>query len=238
MSDREKVLTIHQPETFPWLGFFNKMMLADEYIVLDNVQFRKNYFQNRNQFLTSQGPIYLTVPIEASNHKVIRDVRISSSHIWKSKHLKTIEQNYAKAPFFSEHIDFIRNLYAESFDFLIDFNLAVITYLRLQLDVDTPLTLASDHGRDGQSSELLHDLCQSMDANTYLSGRDGRNYLDLSLFKASDIRVIFQEFTHPEYNQFNAKEFTPFMSTFDLLFNLSPEESRALIVAGGTFCEV
>jgi hypothetical protein len=232
-----KLITIHQPETYPWLGFFNKMMLADEYIILDNIQFRKNYFQNRNQFLTKQGPIYLTVPIDFKNYKFIKDIRIKYNEKWQKKHLNTIKQSYGKSKYFKEHIEFFEDLYSHNFELLVDFNMYIIEYLRGIFDIKVPIIKASNLDVKGSSAELLLDICKSRGATTYISGRDGRNYMDVTLFEKENIKIVYHDFTHPRYEQFNSKEFIPYMNTFDLLFNYSKEEAKEIIISGGTFCE-
>ena len=233
----KKLITIHQPETYPWLGFFNKMMLADEYIILDNVQYRKNYFQNRNQFLTKQGSLYLSVPVDTKSSKIIKDIKIRYNEKWQLKHLNTIKQNYSKSKYFNRHIDFFEELYSTKFEFLVDFNMRIIEYLRGVLDIDVPIIKASSLEVSGSSTELLLDICKRRDASIYISGRDGRNYMDTSLFDKEGIKIVYHDFTHPHYEQFNSKEFVPYMNTFDLLFNYAPKEAKEIIKSGGTFCE-
>jgi hypothetical protein len=232
-----KTITIHQPETFPWLGFFNKMMLADEYIILDNVQFRKNYFQNRNQFLTKQGSIFLSIPIDFKNYKLIKDIRIKNDNKWQKKHLNTIKQNYSKSSYFKNYIGFFEDLYSKDFELLVDFNMEIIDYIRNLFNIKNTLIKASSLNVSGNSTELLLDICKKRDADIYISGRDGRNYMDLSLFKKENIKVVFHNFTHLTYKQFNSKEFVPYMNTFDLLFNYSVDEAKEIILKGGTTCD-
>ncbi|OQX49957.1 MAG: hypothetical protein B5M46_02555 [Epsilonproteobacteria bacterium 4484_20] len=231
-------ITIHQPETYPWLGFFNKMMLAEEYIILDNVKFRKNYFQNRNQFLIQQKAVFLTVPVEKdANSKLIHDIKIAYVSNWRKKHLNTIKQNYAKAPFFDQHKAFFDTLYNQKFEFLVDFNMTVIRYIREVLGITTPLLKASELEVGGDSTLLLLNICKKRKADIYISGRDGRNYLDVDMFENNHIKIVYHQFIHPEYTQFNTNDFMPYMSTFDLLFNYSAEEAREIILKGGTICE-
>lgn len=232
-----KSITIHQPETYPWLGFFNKMMLADEYIILDSVQFRKNYFQNRNQFLTKQGPIYLSIPVDFKNYKLIKDIRIKYNENWQKKHLDTIKQSYSKSKYFQDHISFFEELYSKDFELLIDFNIAIIDYIRKIFDIQVPIIKSSKLNIDGSSGELLLNICKDRNTDVYISGRDGRNYLDTTIFDNENIKVVYHDFMHPKYEQFNSKEFVPYMNTFDLLFNYSVEEAKKIIISGGTFCE-
>lgn len=62
-------VTIHQPEHLPWLGFFHKMAFCDVYVLLDNVQFTKNNYQNRNRLIDEKGTVYWsTVPVRMVGH--------------------------------------------------------------------------------------------------------------------------------------------------------------------------
>ena len=40
-------IAIHQPEHFPYMGFFQKMEKADMFIILDDVQYTKNNFHKQ-----------------------------------------------------------------------------------------------------------------------------------------------------------------------------------------------
>jgi hypothetical protein len=230
-----KTITIHQPETYPWLGFFNKMMLAEEYIILDSVQFRKNYFQNRNQFLTKQGSLYLSIPIDFKSHKLIKDIRIKYDDNWQHKHLNTIKQSYSKSKYFKEHIVFFEKLYTTKFELLVDFNMYIIRYIRQLFDINTPIIKSSDLNIEGGSGELLLNICKNRGASIYISGRDGRNYLNESIFEKENIKIVYHDFTHPKYKQFNSKEFVAYMNIFDILFNCSVEQAKEIIKSGGSF---
>ena len=108
------VVTIHQPEHLPWLGFFNKMANADELVILDNVQYRKRYFQNRNKIIVNGTDAYIGIPVKLENYrkKTIVDMEIFSDNEvpWKNKYLKTIEYNYKHHPFFWKYFSFFEDL--------------------------------------------------------------------------------------------------------------------------------
>lgn len=227
-----KIVTIHQPEAFPWLGFFHKMSQADCYVFLDNVQFRKNYFQNRNQFLTNNGTIYLSIPLSLSDTKLIKEARIKNELPWKKQHLDTIYHSYSKTSYFSQHYSFLVEHYNKEIEYLVDFNIPIINYIKDFLGIKAELLRASELKVDGRSSDLLLSICKELGASAYLSGRDGRNYLDLKLFEEANIDVVFQEFTHPSYQQYKRSEFVPCMSTFDLLFNHSKNDCINIIKQG------
>ncbi len=203
----------------PWLGYFHKMDSADVFVYLDNVQFKKNEYQNRNRIKTSQGWQWLTVPVNYSFGERINQVRIDSSKDWKKKHLKSIEMNYSKAPYFDEYFPMVERLYGGDYEYLYEVNIASVELLSGLIGIKKPAYRASEINglRDDQNLRLL-DICKALGADTYLSGGAGRDYMDLTVFKDEGVDVVFQDFTHPSYAQLYG-EFTPFMSLLDILFN-------------------
>ncbi|MEK7274777.1 MAG: WbqC family protein [Candidatus Desantisbacteria bacterium] len=216
------IVSIHQPDYLPWLGFFDKICLCDVFVLLDNVQFSKNYFTNRNKIRTSQGWTWLTVPVltKGKSEQRIDEVKINAINEkkWAEKQWKTIEQNYKKAPFFSEHADFFCQLYSREWDSLTELNKTIIRYLVDAFGLKTRICEVAEIKTEGNGTELLFNICQALGANTYLSGAFGKEYLDENLFANHGINVVYQEFSHPEYKQV----FEPFihdMSAIDLIFN-------------------
>ncbi len=213
-----KKITIHQPEFLPWLGFFDKISQADLFVILDNVQFEKNYFQNRNKIRISNGWAYISAPIDKKTiTKNIYDVKIAKLNKWKIKAEKTIIQNYQKANYFNEYSDTFFNILHEDYEYLIDFNLAMIEFLFETVGIKTPMIKASEISDENlHSTDLIVDICKNTNADIYLSGPSGRDYLELNKFE--NIKVDFHNFSHPEYKQ-QFTEFIPYMSSIDLLFN-------------------
>jgi hypothetical protein len=174
-------VAIHQPEHFPYMGFFQKMSAADLFIVLDSVKFRKNYFQNRNKIKTLAGKDeWITVPVEKrASSKKIKDVLTSSDPTWRKKIVKNISQNFK---FDASEI------YAH--DKLLDINMSSIRWAMDKMGITTKLVFASDYGAPGNKTLLLVNLLRSVNATKYVSGPLGREYLDLSLFGGIDVEFF------------------------------------------------
>ena len=218
---------IHQPEHLGWLGFYNKLFMSDIFVLLDNVQFEKNYFQNRNKIKGSNGAFWLTVPVkDKSSKKLIKDVKIDN-HKWKSPYLKSIELAYKKAPYFNDYFPSFSRLFDKDYELLAELNKKIIKYFMRHFRLNTQIIEASKLDVEGNKTKLLLDICKTLNADTYLSGTSGRDYLDLNLFKKENIRVIFQDFHHPMYPQL-WKKFVFNLSALDLLFNQG-EKSRKYI---------
>ncbi|HOX23132.1 MAG TPA: WbqC family protein [Elusimicrobiales bacterium] len=220
------ILAAHQPQFMPWLGYFDKMLRCDSFVLLDNVQFKKNEWQNRNRVLMNGTPSWLTVPVLHRFPQNIDEVEINSSGAdWREKHLRTIKQSYCKAPFFEEVFALVSGLYAKRWEKLCPLNIASIELLREALAIKTPLALASVLKLEGASTHRLVDLCLKQGADTYLAGAGGHDYMDLSLFEQAGIKVIFQDYKHPEYAQ--TVPFVPYLSALDLLFFQGIQKARS-----------
>ena len=219
------ILAAHQPQFMPWLGYFDKMLRSDMFVLLDNVQFKKNEWQNRNRVLMNGAPTWLTVPVLHHFGQNICEVPVNNAGDWKSKHLKTLRQCYGKTPFFKEVYEQVLGLYAAERKELCTINLDSIELLKKNLGIGTRTVLASGLTLEGVSTARLVNLCLQMGADTYLAGTGGHDYMDLGLFQKAGIKVIFQEYKHPEYNQ-GGSAFVPYLSALDLLFHCGPQKAR------------
>lgn len=227
------IVTIHQPEHLPWLGFFNKMSTAEKFVVLDNVQFRKNYFQNRNKVKGSNGAQWIGVPVETKGHMDtnICDIRIANeaNPKWREKYLKTIEYGYKKHPYFNEYYPFFEQLLSEEHESLCDFNMRIIKHFADLLEIKTEFIMASDLDVDGAKTDLILDICKKLNASTYVAGPSGRDYLNVADFTNSGIEVVYNDFVHPEYVQYKGKEFMPYLSVLDLFMNVGSEKAQEIV---------
>ncbi|MDO8603569.1 MAG: WbqC family protein [Candidatus Omnitrophota bacterium] len=214
-------ITIHQPEHLPWLGFFHKIAIADVYVILDDVQYRRRYFQNRNRIRTCSGTQYVSVPVvkEPRNSSLIKDVKISRDDPrWKKRNIKSISTAYSKAKYFNHYFDSLQEIYLKDFNFLLDMNLEFIRYLMQALNIKTGFVFSSSLEASGHKGDLILNICKELKAETYISGVSGKDYLNLENFEEAGIKITYQEFYHPVYKQLY-EPFVPCMSIIDLLFN-------------------
>ena len=215
------IVTIHKPEHLPWLGFFDKMRQADVFVLLDNTQFSKNDFQNRNRIKTKNGSAWLTVPVYTSGRskQLIKDTEISNLRDWRNRCWNLMYQSNVDAPFFDEHRPFFQELYGCQWSKLVDINIIIIEYLVKQLGLNTQIVRSSELGLyERGPTRVVFTICEELGADVYLSGKHGRDYLDETPFREQGISVEYQEFHHPVYPQLWG-EFVPNMSVVDLLFN-------------------
>ncbi|OGZ64158.1 MAG: hypothetical protein A3A98_04225 [Candidatus Staskawiczbacteria bacterium RIFCSPLOWO2_01_FULL_40_39] len=221
------IVTIHQPEYLPWLGFFDRIIKSDALVILDDVGYEKNGFINRNKIKKKNqaGWQYITVPVQGrSPHKKINEVLIDNTKHWQQNHLAIIKENYQKAPYFKEYFLFLEEALGKKWEKMSDLDIYLLRSVAGFLELKPAIAITSTMDVKGVKTERLVNICKSLGADTYLAGPGGKDYMDLELFKKEGIKVIFQEFKHPEYSQqFMEQGFLPGMSIIDLLFNHGPK---------------
>lgn len=229
---------ILQPGYLPWLGFFEQMHNSDVFVILDDVQYDKKSWRNRNKIRAKDGWIWLTVPVltKGAFSQRIKEVCINNGIPWQRKHLKSLETNYQKATYYKDYIDFFRELYSKEWKYLLDLDMAVIEFVKVQLKLNARMVFSSnlacveDSGRVedpdslcgaaavGAKNEKIINICKKLGADTLYDGESAESFIDKSLFAKEGITVEFQHYNHPVYTQL-FQPFMPYMSVIDLLFN-------------------
>jgi len=222
-------VVVLQPGYLPWLGFFDQMRRADVFVCYDDVQYDTHGWRNRNRIKTKQGPLWLTVPVRHSglSKPRILDVGIDARSNWARKHVASIRQAYAAAPYAKQYVPALEDLLQRPWERLVDLDLAVAGLIAEWLGIRRPVERASALSIEGGQSERLLNICRHFGASTYLSGSAARDYLDLPLFERNGVAVVWQDFMHPVYPQLHG-EFVPYMSAVDLILNCG-EASRAVL---------
>lgn len=230
------ITTIHQPEHLPWLGFFNKLSKAELFVILDSVQFEKNYFQNRNRIVGSNGVQYIGIPVSMTGHMegTIASTRIAAATNpkWKSKYLSTIRQSYSRYPYFSQVFPILEAALNQQTDLLYEINVAIFQGFADKMGFHPQYLRSSELGLTTLKSDLILDICQAVKAETYIAGPSGRDYLDMQSFADAGIKVVFNDYHHPTYPQRRTLEFVPYLSALDLFMNCGFEEGRRIILEG------
>jgi hypothetical protein len=222
-------VAIHQPQYLPWLPFLAKAAGADTFVFMDDVQFQKNGVQNRNQIKSSQGPVWLTVPVRASIEKCIAETEIADQR-WVAKHLRTIEQNYAKAPFRDDVLHELAPILNAEHAMLGTLNVAICSWMFTWAGLEAASVCSSQWPSEASKEERVIELCSQSSATAYLSGRGARVYQDPDHFRDKGIELIYQTFAGVEYAQCHPKAgFVPHLSALDAFMNLGKPDTRALI---------
>lgn len=213
-------VAVHQPNYLPYLGYFHKMAQCDVFVLLDNVQFGTRPYTQRVKIKTAHRDSWLTVPVLSKNKhgQRIHEVEIDNNQPWRKTHWKSMQQNYAKAPYFSQYRDFFEEFYTREHQRLGQFNEFLIRYLAGKLEISTRLVPESSLHVAGEETDRIINICQALGADTYVSGKSGRDYLDEEKFVKANLQLQYHDFQHPVYPQLYGK-FLPYMSVVDLLFN-------------------
>lgn len=230
------IITIHQPEHLPWLGFFNKLSKAEVFVILDSVPYRKNYFQNRNKIIGSNGEQYIGIPTVNVGHIegtiASTKIAVDGNHKWKTKYLNTIKMSYGKYPFFEEVYSMVEKAISIETEFLEDINVAIIKSFADCLGFHPEYIRSSDLNAKGAKSDLILDICKVLNASTYIAGPSGRDYLNMQSFMDANIKIVFNDYIHPQYPQKRVKEFVPYLSSLDLFMNCGFDEGCRIIIEG------
>ncbi len=221
-------VAIHQPQYVPWLPYFDKIDAADVFVYLDNVQYQKNGVQNRNRVKTAGGPVWLTVPVHASRRLSIQRTPIAGDR-WVRKHVATLLQSYARAPF-RDWVEDLSVLLERPWTNLSDLDVAVTEWMCDRLGLTTPRIRASSLGPiDGRAQDLVIGLCRQLGARTYLSGPGARAYQREQEFGKAGLRLEYQVYQPPAWPQCHpALGFLPSLSALDLLLNVGPSALEVL----------
>ncbi len=225
------ILAAHQLHYLPWLRYFHKIAHCDTFVVLDNIQFNKNGWQNRNKIKTPTGAFLLSIPVLQKFQQSLSEVQIDTKQPWRKKHWGALRSNYIKSPYFKGHETFFRQVYESSWERLNDLNYEIFSYLLKTLGIGTRAVRSSELSLKGEGTERIVGICKELGAKAYLTGAYAAQvYLDPSLFEREGIKLLFQEFECPRYPQLYPEAgFIPELSIVDLLFNSGPKSLEVLL---------
>ena len=225
-------ISIHQPGYLPWLAFFRKITEADVFVFLDDVQYEKNGWQNRNKIKVNGESSWITVPVHVNIGMKLNEIKIVQNTDWRKKHCKSFEINYSKAKFFQEYWNELENIYQKNHELLIELNIDLIEFIFKKTGITKKIIKSSELNIQGKGSERILEICKSLDADTYISGMGlpGKEYLDVNDFKRNQIKIEFQNFVYPKYEQIG-DNFVTNLSIIDLLFNEGNNSRKILLTS-------
>jgi len=229
---------IMQPTYNPWLGYFDLIDKVDIFVFLDNVQLEKCSWQVRNRIKSSQGEIFLSIPVRRPKglNTLIMEALLDDTHNWRRKHLRAIEVNYRRSPFFEDVFPFVKKLILNDIQYLSDFNINLIEKIKETIGINTPTIRSSSlTGVEGKKDELVANICKLLNADTYISPQGAATYIEKETpggaFVKKGIELYYHNYEHPVYNQLHG-EFLPYMGIIDLLFNEGFEKALDIIRKG------
>ncbi len=213
------VVAIHQPDYIPWLGLFYKMSLCDVFVYLDDAQYSNEGAHNYNKIKTANGEFRLKFPVEYKFGNKINEARPKDELGWKEKHLKTLEMNYKKAPFFNEIFPKFKEVLTRDYKNVAQLNIAVNNFIAKEFGILPKKILnSSEMNIDSVREERVIDITVACGGDEYLSGNGARAYQVDEHFLNRGVKLTYLDYKPIEYKQC-WKEFLPCMSVLDYIFN-------------------
>lgn len=227
------IVSIHQPNYLPWLGFFDKIAKSDVFVIFDNVQFPrgKQHFGHRNLIKTNGEPKWLTIPlIGKSELKNFNEIEINYNG-WNDDHLNLIKNFYRKTSHFEKYYPDISEILQTKHKTLSDLNSNLIKYFLEKLEIKTNVVYCSELcPNEITGGDRIMYLLKKLNATKYISGTGpgSMRYINEQEFKDNNIELIWQSYKHPSYKQLYG-DFKPYMCILDLLFNEGTNSKNILI---------
>jgi hypothetical protein len=223
------ILSAHQPQYLPWLGYFDKIAGSDLFVFVDLAQYKKREYQNRNYIKGPKEKILLTVPVKTIGryYQAIKDVEIDNEQPWQKKHWNRLRTYLGKSPYWKLYSPGLSEFYHTRFDNLCDLNIKMTYWFLEQLGIRKTIIRESELETSTTSTERLIEICKKSGAKYYYSGAGGKDYLNEQRFIEEGLCLRYQDFKHPSYPQ-QYNDFLSHLSIVDLLMNVGPESLNVL----------
>jgi len=212
------IVSIHQPDYIPYIGYFYKISRSDKFVFLDDCQFSNDNMHNWNRIKTPQGECKLKIPVEQHLGDNINKVRTRDELKWKKKHLKTIEMNYLRAPYFKEIFPKFEELVNRDYTNIADMNIAVNTWIAKEFGFKAEFSRSSEMPIDTVNEERVIEICKMLGGDEYISGNGARAYQKQEHFDEAGVKLTYTDYKPIVYPQLWG-EFIENMSVIDYIFN-------------------
>ncbi len=222
------IATIHQPDFMPWFGFFRKIARSQTWILLDHTRNNPrdaSFWGRRVRFLIGGKPHWVSLPLVKDSNSgrgvPVNEIRLNTADARSfEKSKRSIELAYANTPFFDEWFPVVEEYFDADNTLLMDRNMQFIRRVLERLDLQTEVVSSSSLDPVHAGTELLVELLLKVGADTYLCGTGAGGYQDDAMLADSGIRVVYNAFEHPEYDQGVVGPFIPGLSMMDALFRV------------------
>ena len=225
------IVSIHQPNFFPWMGFFDKMNRSDQFIFLtSSIRSKNDKYLTRTKVLNNAKSQYLSVPLGVKHKQIsIKQLMMPADNQWQVKVLNIIKESYRSSNHFDEVYADIEELLMCEYEYFSDYSINIIKFLISKLNIDTELHIDTDFNQDfGVSNQRNIALCKKVGGDIYLSGNGAKVYNDNKLYSENSLELIYQDYIAPTYTQMS-NEFVSGLSIIDVLFNCGFEGAEKLL---------
>lgn len=225
-----KTVVVSQPMFFPWAGLFEQIRAADVFVYYDDVQFSKGSFENRVQIKTAQGTKWLTVPVKHERlSQTLLETNVDEARDWRKSHIAFLRQQLRDAPFASEALSIVKEVYSRPFASLADLCIAGMDAVCSYFGFADPSRFkrSSALGIPGRSSQRVLDIVRTLGGSRYVTGHGAKNYLDHEAFEGAGVRVEYMDYAKRPYPQLFGP-FTASVSILDLIANMGTAGGNVL----------
>ena len=233
--ENDMKVALMQPTFLPWIGYFELVAKADRFVILDDFQFEYRSFGHRNRLFINKDQVgWVTVPVDKKNAylKSYKTAKILEGTGWRKKLWRGIEENYRKAPYWTELSDDLYRLVSLNYYTLAKQNIEFILWLVKLLEFSTEIKYSSELKATGHKSEHIKNILREVAADSYLCANGSFGYMfEEGIFPLDGINVLFQNANLKEYHQTRStKGFVPYLSIVDALLNVGPEKTKELVL--------
>jgi hypothetical protein len=225
-----------QPTYFPWAGYFNLMSKVDVFVFLDDVQYERSSWQNRNRVLVNSEAHWLSVPAQREFlGQTINHVKMDERQNWREKHVRLLSQAYARHPYADEMLQIAQMIKDIDLNCLAELNVKIIADIARAFGINTRLMRSSNLGIAGQRTERLIAICDHLRCDEYLSPTGSSDYLaDDGFNTKTSILLSFNNYDPVPYRQWGARDFISHLSVLDVIANLGYEGAASYVMNAGT----
>jgi len=187
-------VAIMQPYFFPYIGYFQLINAVDKFIILDEVNYIKKGWINRNYIHLAGAPFLFTLPlVNTSQNALISACMVDSNPAWKHRFLKTLRLGYARAPHFNAAFPVIEAILLCQEANLVRFLQHSLKELCDFLQIRTVI-IPGTSGYDNlhlRGQERIVDICLQEGAELYINPAGGIDLYDKKLFELNHIELKF-----------------------------------------------
>ena len=226
-------LAIMQPYIFPYLGYFQLISAVDKFVFLDNVNFIKKGWINRNNILLGGQSHLITIPCKSiSQNRLISETEVIFNEAEKKRFLNHVAHSYKQAPYFEyfyPHLDnFIRST---DHQYISELAISSIKFIWKHLGKNS-LFDTSSHSHQFSESLVKQNkiiaIAKYEEASTYVNPIGGKHLYKESEFRNSNMELQFLTAQLDPYTQFD-HSFVSALSILDvLMFNSSSSINSSL----------
>jgi len=224
-----------QPTFLPWVGYFALIRAADVFVFLDDFQFVRRSFHQRNRIFVARGKFdWVTVPVDHKGQQDVSLVEVTPRlDEVRGKLVGMLRHAYAQAPFLKPLLPEIEAWIRAPHATLADLNIGFIEMAARWLGIETRFVRSSTLGASGVRSSRIADVLRRVGAKTYLSARGAADYMIADgVFPLADVQTVFQSYTPAPYAQVQSPAFVPYLSVLDVVLQVGPTEARTVLAAG------